>query len=35
MEDKRIEAVKQWPEVQSVPDIQMFLVFANFYRRLI
>ena len=31
MEDERIEAVKQWPEPQSVRDIQMFLGFANFY----
>ena len=35
MEDKRIEAVKQWPEPQSVRDIQVFLGFANFYRRFI
>ena len=31
MEDERIEAVKQWPEPQSVRDIQVFLGFANFY----
>ena len=31
MEDKRIEAVKQWPELQVVQDIQVFLGFANFY----
>ena len=31
MEDKRIEAVKQWPEPQSVQDIKMFVRFANFY----
>ena len=31
IEDKRIEAVKQWLEPQSVRDIQMFLGFANFY----
>ena len=35
MEDKQIEAVKQWPEPQSVRDIQVFLGFANFYRRFI
>ena len=35
MEDERIEAVKQWPEPQSVQDIQVFLGFANFYRRFI
>ena len=35
MEDKQIEAIKQWPEPQSVWDIQVFLEFANFYRRFI
>ena len=35
MEDERIKAVKQWPEPQSVRDIQVFLGFANFYRRFI
>ena len=32
MEDKRIKAVKQWPEPQSVWDNQVFLGFAKFYR---
>lgn len=31
MENKRIEAVKDWPEPQSIWDIQVFLGFANFY----
>ncbi len=35
MEEEKIEAVKAWPEPQSVRDIQMFLGFANFYRRFI
>ena len=35
MEDDRIEAVKNWPEPKSVRDIQVFLGFANFYRRFI
>ena len=35
IEDERIEAVKQWPEPQSIRDIQVFLGFANFYRRFI
>ena len=35
MENERIEAVKQWSEPQSVRDIQVFLGFANFYRRFI
>ena len=35
IEDKQIEAVKQWPKPLSIRDIQMFLGFANFYRRFI
>ena len=35
MEDERITAVEQWPEPKSVRDIQVFLGFANFYRRFI
>ena len=35
IEDIRIKTVKQWPEPQSVQDIQVFLRFANFYRRFI
>ena len=35
MEDERIEAVKNWPEPTSVRDIQVFIGFANFYRRFI
>ena len=35
MEDEQIEAVKQWPEPQSIRDIQVFLGFTNFYRRFI
>ncbi len=35
MELERIEAIKNWPKPQSVRDIQMFLGFANFYRRFI
>ena len=35
IEDKKIEAVKQWPEPHSVRDIQVFLGFANFYCRFI
>ncbi len=32
MEDEQIKAVRNWPEPQSVCDIQVFLGFANFYR---
>ena len=35
MEEERIEAVKAWPEPKSIRDIQVFLGFANFYRRFI
>ncbi len=35
MEEKKIEAIRDWPEPQSVRDIQVFLGFANFYRRFI
>lgn len=35
MEDKRIEAVKNWPKPKSVRDIQVFLGFTNFYYRFI
>ena len=31
MKDKRIEAVKNWPELKSIRDIQVFLGFPNFY----
>ncbi len=35
MEEKRIKPVRDWPELQSVRDIQVFLGFANFYQRFI
>ena len=35
MEDKQIEAVKNWPEPKLVQDIQVFIGFANFYQRFI
>ena len=35
MEDERIKAVEKWPEPKSVRNIQVFLGFANFYRRFI
>ena len=35
MEDERVKAINQWPEPQSVQDNQVFLGFANFYRRFI
>ncbi len=35
IEEERIKAVHDWPESQSVSDIQVFLGFANFYQRFI
>ena len=35
MKDERIKVVKNWPEPKSVQDIQVFIGFANFYRRFI
>ena len=35
MKDERIEVVRNWPEPKSVRDIQVFIGFANFYRRFI
>ncbi len=35
MEKEKIEVVRDWPEPQSVRDIQVFLGFANFYRSFI
>ncbi len=35
IEEERIKAVRDWSEPQSVRDIQVFLGFANFYRRFI
>ncbi len=35
MEEEQIKAVYDWPERQSVRNIQVFLGFANFYQRFI
>ena len=32
MEEKKMDAVKAWPEPKSVQDIQVFIEFANFYQ---
>lgn len=31
IEEKKIEAVKTWPEPQSIRNIQIFISFVNFY----
>ena len=35
MEDEQIKVVKNWPKLTLVRDIQVFIGFANFYRRFI
>ena len=35
MEDERIKVIRNWPELKSVQDIQVFIGFANFYQRFI
>ena len=35
MDPKKVDAVLSWPTPKSVYDIQVFLGFANFYRRFI
>ena len=35
MKEERIDAVKAWPKPKSIRDIQVFIGFANFYRRFI
>lgn len=35
MEDERIHSVRDWPRPQCVRDVQVFIGFANFYRRFI
>lgn len=35
MEEERIEVLKFWPKLQSVRNIQIFLGFAIFYKKLI
>lgn len=35
IEEKRIKAIKTWPEPKSVKDIPVFPDFANLYKRFI
>lgn len=35
MESERIDSVRDWPRPQCVCDVQIFIAFANFYRRFI
>lgn len=34
MEEKKIKIIKTWSEFDSVRDIQVFLGFTNFYKKL-
>ncbi len=33
MDDKKVQAVLDWPQPQTVKELQRFLGFANFYHR--
>ena len=35
MDQKKVQAITDWPEPRKVRDVQSFLGFANFYRRFI
>ena len=35
MDPAKVEAIKSWPSPQNMHDVQVFLGFANFYRRFI
>lgn len=35
MDPERVKAIEEWPPPESIRDIQVFLGFANFYRRFI
>jgi len=35
MSDRKVKCVQNWAHPRSVKDVQMFIGFANFYRRFI
>ena len=35
MDNKKVKAIREWPEPKNLKEIQAFLGFANFYRRFI
>lgn len=35
MDPIRVKTIREWPEPESYKDIQVFLGFANFYRRFV
>ena len=35
MDNKKVKAIKKWPEPRNLKEVQAFLGFANFYQRFI
>ena len=35
MDQKKVKAVTEWPELKNLKEVQAFLGFANFYQRFI
>ena len=35
MDDKKVKAIREWPEPRNLKEVQAFLGFANFYQRFI
>ena len=35
MDNKKVKAIREWPEPRNLKEVQAFLGFANFYRRFI
>ena len=35
MDDNKVKAIRKWPEPRNLKEVQVFLGFANFYRRFI
>jgi hypothetical protein len=35
MEEKKVQAIKEWPRPQNIKQVQSFLGFANFLRRFV
>ena len=35
MDNKKVEAIREWPEPRNLKEVQAFLGFANFYQRFI
>ena len=35
IDDKKVQAIREWPKPKNLKEVQAFLGFANFYRRFI